>query len=248
MVINFGDIIFIILFWYGIIAGGDLIYYLISFLEGVITFVSPCLLPMLPVYISFFAGGRNDEEGNRSAIINALGFVLGFTAIFVLLGAFAGSIGRFLRKYDDIINIAAGIIIVLFGLNFTGLIRVPLINNTVQIKMKNRNTGFLSSLLFGIIFSIGWTPCAGAFLGSALMMAVTEGERLKGIIMLLCYSIGLGAPYIISALLIDRIKKTFEFIIRNYRIINLVSGGLLIIVGILIATGYMGYLLSLLTF
>ena len=221
--------------------------YLISFLEGIITFISPCLLPMLPVYISYFAG-QNNEGKRKSTVTNAIGFVLGFTLVFVMLGAFVGGVGSFLREYSTAVNIVSGIIVILFGLNFMEVIRIPFLNTNRQLKMKTMNAGFLSSVLFGVIFSIGWTPCVGAFLGSALMLAASGGESLKGIVMLFCFSLGLGIPFIACAVLIDRLKSTFDFIKRNYRIINLISGGLLVAVGLLMATGLMGYFLSLLTF
>lgn len=220
--------------------------YLISFLEGIITFISPCLLPMLPVYLFYFAG-QTGEGKKKAAFINAFGFVLGFTAVFVSLGAFAGALGGILRKYDTVINIVSGIIVILFGLSFLEIIKIPFLNGR-QIKINTGKTNFLSSVLFGIIFSIGWTPCVGAFLGSALMLAVTSGESLKGILMLLIYSIGLGIPFILSAILIDRLKSTFDFIKRNYRIINTISGGFLILIGLLMITGLMSYFISLLTF
>ncbi len=221
--------------------------YLISFLEGIITFISPCLLPMLPIYISYFAG-QGSEGKKKSAIINSLGFVLGFTLVFITLGAFAGTVGGFLKEYRTAVNIVSGIIVILFGLNFIELIRIPFLNMNRQLKIKTVNIGFGSSVLFGVVFSIGWTPCVGAFLGSALMLAASGGESLRGILMLLCFSLGLGIPFIASSILIDRLKSTFNFIKKNYRIFNLVSGGLLVIVGILMATGLMGYFLSLLTF
>ncbi len=221
--------------------------YLISFFEGIITFISPCLLPMLPIYISYFAG--QDSEGKKkTAVTNAIGFVVGFTTVFVILGAFAGVVGSFLREYRNVVNIVSGIIVILFGLNFMGIIRIPFINTNRQINMKTVKVGFLSSMLFGVIFSIGWTPCVGAFLGSALMLAASSGESARGILMLFSFSLGLGIPFIASAILIDRLKSTFDFIKKNYRVINLISGGLLVIVGILMATGFMGYFLSLLTF
>jgi cytochrome c-type biogenesis protein len=195
--------------------------YLISFLEGIITFISPCLLPMLPVYISYFAGQKTEAK-SKSTITNAFGFVLGFTIVFVSLGAFAGKVGFLLRDYKTSVNIVSGIIVVLFGLNFMEIIRIPLINTNRHFKTKNVDLGFLSSVLFGIIFSIGWTPCVGAFLGSALMLAASSGESLKGILMLLSFSLGLGVPFIVSAILIDRLKTTFDFIKKNYRIINLI--------------------------
>jgi cytochrome c-type biogenesis protein len=221
--------------------------YLISFLEGIITFISPCLLPMLPVYISYFAG-QNSTSNQKATVSNAIGFVLGFTIIFVLLGAFAGTLGSFLTEYSTAVNIVSGIIVILFGLNFMEVIRIPFINVNHQLNIKTANVGFLSSVLFGVIFSIGWTPCVGAFLGSALMLAASSGEGLKGILMLLSFSLGLGIPFIASAILIDQLKSTFAFIKKNYRVINLLSGGLLIIVGLLMTTGLMGYFLSLLTF
>lgn len=221
--------------------------YFIAFLEGIITFVSPCLLPMLPIYISYFAGQTHDEN-HHTALFNAFGFVLGFTLIFVLLGAFAGSIGSLLIKYNTIVNIVGGMIIILFGLNFMDVLHLPFLNVNRQISLNHSRVGFFSSLLFGIVFSIGWTPCVGAFLGSALMLAASTGKVAKGILMLFSFSIGLGIPFIISAVLIDHLKSTFNFIKQHFKMINRISGGFLILLGILMATGLMGYFLSLLTF
>lgn len=221
--------------------------YILSFLEGIITFISPCLLPMLPIYFSYFAG-QNNENKKQKTLINALGFVLGFTLVFVTLGAFAGTLGSFLKQYSEVVNIITGGIVVLFGLNFMGIIQLPFINTNRQMEVKTADMNFFSSMLFGIVFSIGWSPCVGAFLGSALMLAAQSGESLKGVIMLLSFSLGLGIPFVASAMLIDRLKGAFDFIKKNYRVINLLSGLLLVIVGILMATGYMSYFLSLLTF
>jgi len=220
--------------------------YLISFLEGIITFISPCLLPMLPVYVSYFAGQDGESKKHRS-LVNALGFVLGFTLVFVTLGAFAGTVGVYLKQHATAVNIVLGAIMILFGLNFMELIRLPFINRGRSITSNLRPVGFFSSALFGIVFSIGWTPCVGAFLGSALMLAASQGGSAKGILMLLCYSLGLGIPFVASAVLIDRLKSAFGFIKRHYRVINLVSGGFLVLIGILMATGLMGYFLDLLT-
>ncbi len=215
--------------------------------EGIITFISPCMLPMLPIYISYFTGQNNDGK-KATTIINAIGFVVGFTIVFITLGAFAGVVGGLLIEYKKVVNIISGIIVILFGLNFMGIIKIPFLNTNRQFEMKSGKVGFLTSLLFGIIFSVGWTPCVGAFLGSALMLAASSGESMKGILMLLSFSLGLGIPFIASAFLINQLKSTFDFIKKHYRVINLISGGLLVIVGILMATGLMGYFLSLLTF
>ncbi len=220
--------------------------YFITFLEGIITFVSPCLLPMLPIYISYFAGGT--EESNRMRTLkNTIGFIIGFTIVFVALGAFASTLGKYLVEYQTIINIVAGGIVVVFGLSYLGLIRLNLFKGISKTFDKNK-TSFFSAMLFGIVFSIGWTPCVGAYLGSALAMASIQGSIVSGMLMLLTYSLGLGIPFMASALLIDRLKGTFDFIKRHYGVINLVSGILLIVMGILIMTGTMGYLMNFLSF
>lgn len=217
--------------------------YFISFLEGIITFVSPCLLPMLPIYISYFAGGK--EKDTKRVIKNSIGFILGFTVVFVLLGALAGTLGSLLNEYKTVVNIVTGLIVIFFGLNFLGIFKLNIFKG---IKSANTNNlGFFSSFLFGVVFSIGWTPCVGAFLGSALMMATSQGSIAQGVFMLLLYSLGLGIPFFISAILIDKLKSTFNFIKKHYNIINTVSGILLVAVGVLMATGLLGKFLNLLS-
>ena len=218
--------------------------YVISFLEGIITFISPCLLPMLPIYISYFAGGG--ERTTRKTLIGASGFVLGFTVVFVALGALAGTLGGFLTRYQTAVNIVSGLVVVFFGLNFLGVFKLNLFRGSKR-SMDTKEMGFGSALLFGIIFSLGWTPCVGAFLGSALMMASQQGQVLAGMGMLLAYSLGLGVPFILSAVLIDKLKSAFDFIKRNYNVINTVSGILLILVGILMMPGMLGRLMGLLS-
>ena len=216
--------------------------YFISFLEGIITFISPCLLPMLPIYISYFAGGG--ERSTKKTVVNALGFVLGFTLVFTALGALAGTLGSILIKYQTIVNIVCGAVVIFFGLNFLGVLKLNLFRG-MSGEIETENMGFFSAMLFGMIFSVGWTPCVGAFLGSALMMASTQGQILKGVVMLLGYSLGLGFPFLISAVLIDKLKSAFLFIKKNYYIINVICGIFLIIVGIGMASGVLGRLLSM---
>ncbi|MEE1200455.1 MAG: cytochrome c biogenesis CcdA family protein [Christensenellales bacterium] len=218
--------------------------YLISFLEGIITFISPCLLPMLPVYVSYFAGGKQEDSGRTRT--NALGFVLGFTIVFVSMGALAGTLGGFLKSHQTAVNIVSGLIVILFGLSFLEIFQLPLFRG-VHLVLRRRITGFFSAVLFGLVFSIGWTPCVGTFLGSALILASQQGHTLTGTLMLLCYSLGLGLPFLASALLITRLKSTFDFLKRNYRVINIISGSLLIIVGLSMSTGLFGRLLTFLS-
>lgn len=214
---------------------------MLLFLEGIVTFVSPCLLPMLPIYLSYFAAG---ESNKKRALLNAIGFVLGFTIVFVTMGAFAGSAGMLLREYMPLLNVVTGLIVILFGLNYLGVLNIALLNRMSSREMAVKELGFFPSLLFGVIFSIGWTPCVGAFLGSALLIASLEGSLLKGVSLLLAFSLGLGLPFIASALLIDQLKGAFDLIKRNYRVVNLISGALLLVIGTLMATGYLGALLS----
>lgn len=224
--------------------------YLLSFIEGIITFVSPCLLPMLPIYISYFAGGEVPDQNKRKqrTLINAIGFVLGFTIVFLLLGAATGTFGKFVHQHEMIFNIVGGLILILFGLNFMSVIQIGFLNRTLRIHMKVKSFTFITSALLGIVFSIGWTPCVGAFLGFALMLAANSHEAFKGIVMLFLFSLGLGLPFVISAVLIDSLKQMFAAIERHYRIISIISGLLLILVGILMMIGQLNAFLSLLTF
>ncbi len=218
--------------------------YFISFLEGIITFISPCLLPMLPVYISYFAGGGT--RTGRKTITVALGFVLGFTLVFMAMGALAGSVGSFLSRYQTLVNLLCGGIVVLFGLSYLGVFRLKLFRGTGR-SMETSDLSFLSAVLFGTIFSLGWTPCVGAFLGSALMLASQQGHVLEGMGMLLAYSMGLGIPFLLSAVLIDRLKSTFDWIKGHYSVINALCGGFLIVIGLLMSSGLLGRFLALLS-
>ena len=218
--------------------------YIISFLEGIITFISPCLLPMLPIYISYFAGGG--ERSTRKTLAGATGFVLGFTLVFIAMGALAGTIGGFLTKYQTIVNLIMGFIIILFGLNYLGVFKWNLFNG-INKSVKTDNMSFSSAMLLGIVFSVGWTPCVGAFLGSALMLATQQGKVFIGMGMLLCYSLGLGVPFLISAVLIDRLKFAFDFIKQNYKVVNIVSGSILVLIGVLMASGMLGKWMALLS-
>lgn len=215
--------------------------YFIAFLEGIITFVSPCLLPMLPVYISYFAGGENNR---KRTLCNALAFIAGFTVVFLALGAFAGTVGAALQRYKTAVNLVTGGIVVIFGLNFSGILKIGFLNKTKKPDIQIKPESIVSTFLFGMIFSIGWTPCVGAFLGSALMLASDRGTMGEGLLMLLLYSMGLGIPFLASALLLDRLKETFRFIKKNYLWINRICGIFLIIVGISMMTGLLGRLLA----
>lgn len=216
--------------------------FFISFLEGIVTFLSPCLLPMIPIYLTYFAGGG--ERSAKKTLLGAAGFVSGFTIVFTAMGALAGTLGGLLVKYQIWVNLLCGGVVILLGLGYLGFFRWNLFRGHSGIQPENMN--FFSAAAFGMAFSLGWTPCVGTFLGSALMLASQRGHVLEGMGMLMCYSMGLGIPFLFSAMLIDRLKHAFGWIKSHYSVINAVCGWLLVAVGILMATGTMGRLLSLL--
>ena len=204
--------------------------YLFTFLEGIASFISPCLLPMIPIYISYFIG--EDEKSSNKKIINALGFVLGFTLVFLILSIFASTLGILISNSIKYIKIIFGIIIIFLGLNYMEIIKLKFLNKYKVFNADKKNLNFLKALIFGAVFSISWTPCIGTFLSSALLLVAKHQDMLKGILLMLVYSIGLGIPFIISVVLIEKLKQAFDIIKRNYNIIKKISGAILILIGI----------------
>lgn len=204
--------------------------YILTFLEGIASFISPCLLPMVPIYISYFIG--EDNNNNKKSIQNAIGFVLGFTIIFLILSIFASQLGAILSTNIRYIKILFGIVIILFGLNYMGVLNIKFLNKTKMKNLDTKNFNFFKAMLFGILFSISWTPCIGTFLSSALLLIAKEQNIIKGIILMLLYSIGLGIPFIISAILIEKLKNVFDFIKKHYDVIKRISSVILIGAGI----------------
>lgn len=203
--------------------------YIITFIEGIASFISPCILPIIPVYISYFA---TNNKSSKRQVINSLGFVSGFSIIFILLGIFAGTFGALVHKYSNYINIILGLFLIIIGLNYAGIIFLKMLNKTKEINQRENNLTFITSILFGVIFSLSWTPCVGAFLSSALILAGQAGSVIKGGLLLLLYSLGLAIPFIITTIFMERIKGTFNFIKRHYNIINKLAGSILILSGL----------------
>jgi len=204
----------------------------------------------MPVFVSYFAGTAIHDEEEQSGrrrvriLVSALAFMAGFTLVFVALGIFAGSLGSILTQNQRIVDLVAGSIVILFGLGYLGLFKLPTFNVSPQFEGKKDG---VRSFLFGIVFSIAWTPCVSAFLGSALMLAAVTGSWYQGALLLLFYSLGLGLPLVLSALLIDSLKGAFDFIKRHYKTITRISGILLILMGLLIMSGQAFILTSTLT-
>lgn len=229
------------------VSGLNAFSYILTFLEGILTFISPCILPMLPVYFLYLAGSAEGNAkigpGGRSRlVVNSIGFVIGFSLVFVLLGASVTVLGQFLSGHRDLLRKISGIVMVLFGLYFMGILKLGFLNMGKRFDLKLDKLQLPGSILFGMVFGFGWTPCLGAFLGSALMLASNSKSVIQGILLLIIYSAGLGIPFILSAILFERARNIFKRIQAHTGIINIISGILLIAAGILVFTDSIKYL------
>ncbi|MDX9857399.1 MAG: cytochrome c biogenesis protein CcdA [candidate division Zixibacteria bacterium] len=225
-----------------------------AILAGLLSFVSPCVLPLIPGYLSFISGvsveelmSRERSGGNyRKLLLNTLFFVIGFSLVFVVLGLGASGIGNFLQRHMGIFNKVAGVIVFLFGLHVTGLLRIKALNYEKRFNLagQKKKRGVFGSAIIGIAFGFGWTPCIGPILGSILIIAAQQGSLTEGAMLLVAYSAGLGVPFILTALLFNYLIGTFGFIKRHFHAVEIISGGLLMIVGILIFFDLLGRLAS----
>jgi len=205
-------------------------------LTGLVSFLSPCMLPILPAYVSYFSG---EGRGKMKTLLSAGSFVLGFTAVFCTLGFFAGSVGSLLHRFHTVIDVVSGIIVILLGLEFLGVIRLPFLSS---FHPSHEAHGSLSAVVFGVVFSISHAPCMSAFLGTALVTASTFASVWKGVLLLLCYSAGLAIPFLLSALIIDRLTSAFALIRNHQKGISRVCGSLLILFGVFMASGLLHHL------
>ena len=212
---------------------------LIAFSAGFISFLSPCVLPLIPGYISYISGQTLDEiiEDNKSVLLKTIFFSVGFSIVFISFGITASFIGRFLINYSNQLRIIAGLIIILFSLQLIGLINLKILNSEVRFFTKNYRNNLIFPVIVGMAFSFGWTPCIGPILGSILALAAIEESISKGILLLSFYSLGLAIPFIISGVLIDK----FLFFSKSFRkyisTITKVGGAILLLTGIAILTG-----------
>ena len=158
---------------------------LTTMLEGLITFISPCVLPMIPVYVLYFAGAAEGRQAKRT-LARALCFVFGFTALFVLLGVFAGTLGALLVRHQRAVNLVCGLVMIVFGLHYAGVLRIGLLDRTVKPDVQVQPKGYASCALLGAVFAVGWTPCTGPLLGSAMMLAAGKGSVPVGAVLLAC--------------------------------------------------------------
>lgn len=221
-----------------------------AFGAGLISFVSPCVLPLVPGYLSFLSGVSLDElrdseaqEGIRGRVIaNSLAFVAGFSLIFVLLGASASFVGQFLLAQLPLLSKLAGALIVVFGLHTMGVLRFKWLYQEKRVQLQRKPVGLLGSVLFGMAFAFGWTPCIGPILAGILTFASTQETMAQGIGLLALYSLGLGVPFVLAGLGFERFLKVADRFKRHMRAIELTSGLLLVVIGLMIATNSLTWL------
>lgn len=220
-----------------------------AFLAGLLSFLSPCILPLLPAYFSFITGmSLNDltdakqSRMNRRVILAAFVYILGFTLVFVLMGAAASFLGGFVAQHKNVLRIGGGIVVIILGLHFINIINVPFLNREkhVQIKntqLKSAHTRLIMIFVVGMAFAAGWSPCIGPILGSILILASGEQSELQGALLLLIYSIGLGLPLLLMAVFVSSILPILSKIKKLIRYTNVITGIILILTGILLIAG-----------
>jgi len=218
---------------------------LVAFSAGLFSFLSPCVLPLFPSYVSFITGMSvsdltTDLSGaaRRRVMLHALAFVLGFSLVFVALGASFSAAGQFLLDYRNLIRQIGGALIVLFGLYIAGVFKLAAMGRTMQFQIREKPAGYLGSLLVGITFAIGWTPCVGPILGAILSLAGTAETVQRGIGLLIAYSAGLGVPFLISAVALGAFLKFFKRYRPFIPVMERAAGVILIVVGVLVFTNY----------
>ena len=214
-----------------------MIEFLIAFGAGLISFLSPCVLPLIPGYISYISGSSLNEliEKQKVNLLPIIFFTLGFSLVFIIFGAAATFIGQFLLKNSNVLRILAGSVIILFSLHIIGIINLKFLNYEKRI-YTNTNKNLFSSIIIGMAFGFGWTPCIGPILGSILALASTEQTILKGMLLLSFYSLGLAIPFILSGYLIQKFIAVSKNIKNKMSLISKIGGTLLLITGILIIT------------
>jgi cytochrome c-type biogenesis protein len=218
---------------------------LVAFSAGLFSFLSPCVLPLFPSYVSFITGMSVSDltadltgAARRRVMLHALAFVLGFSLVFVGLGASFSAAGQFLLDYRDLIRRVGGVLIVVFGLYIAGVLRIGVLGRTAQLQVREKPAGYLGSLAVGITFAIGWTPCVGPILGAILSLAGTAETVQRGIGLLIAYSAGLGLPFLLSALALGSFLRFFKRYRPFIPVMERAAGVLLVVVGVLVFTNY----------
>ena len=222
--------------------------YLVVFLEGIASFISPCVLALIPTYISYLAGTTIDEietsqHNKRTLMMNAFGFVFGIFVVFGLLGATATTLGRVLNMNSALLQKISGIIIIIFGIFYMGIINFDFMNREKRIHVKKVVPTVGGAIIFGMSFAFGWTPCIGPALGSVLMMAANSATLWNGVLLLGVYTVGLGLPLLLIAFFVDKVIFSIQKVYKHFGLIKIISGALLIIIGLLIFFNKLNFLI-----
>ncbi len=215
---------------------------LYSLAMGLVSFASPCILPLIPSYVSYITGISYDELVSRESrrknmnitLLHSLAFVAGFSVIFVLLGATASMAGSVLSQHLDAIRVVGGVLIIIMGVFVMDVVNIPFLQREAKLHLKTRPAGYIGTVVVGMIFGAGWTPCTGPFLGSVLTLAMTSDTLGSGMALLLLYSLGLGIPFILSAVAISAFLSSFARLKRHFKAIKITSGVILVIMGVLL--------------
>lgn len=223
-----------------------------SLLMGLVSFASPCILPLIPSYVSYITGISYEElvspgaqkKNVRTTLQHSLAFVAGFSIIFVLLGATASLMGQVLTQYLDVIRIVGGVLIIIMGVFVMDVVNIPFLQREAKLRLKTRPAGYIGTIVVGMIFGAGWTPCTGPFLGSVLALAMEADTLGRGMVLLVFYSLGLGIPFILSALAIGAFLTYSGRLKAHFKAIKIASGVVLIIMGLLLITNSMTLLTS----
>lgn len=218
-----------------------------ALVAGILSFLSPCVLPIVPPYFAWIAGLSFEELRDENAlsarkyrlVAVAVAFVLGFTTVFVALGATVSVIGKTIAQYFDVLSMAAGLLILVMGLHFTGLIRIGFLHRQFRLNVERKPAGLLGAYIMGLAFAFGWTPCVGPILAAILLIAGSEGSAARGAILLSIYSLGIGIPFVLAAVFLSRFMHLLTHFKRHLPKIEKVSGVLLIVTGLLFMTGKM---------
>ncbi len=223
--------------------GAQKVSLFLAFSAGLLSFASPCVLPLIPSYVTYITGLslerlRNEgEKGHRlEAFFHSVAFVIGFSIVFVSLGASATMLGQLMARHQVLLRKIGGILVIIFGLHFTGLINIRFLQVYKKAELKEKPMGYFGSVLIGLVFGAGWTPCIGPILSSILLYASTAETMSTGIMLLSAYSLGLGIPFIISAVAINKFLSFFQGMIKHMKALTIASGILLVLIGILIFT------------
>ncbi len=230
------------------------ISFIIAFAAGFLSFVSPCVLPLIPSYVSYITGisfedlieGGDKKNVLKITVLNSIAFIIGFTFVFMALGASSSFFGSLLRDYKDLIRQAGGILIILFGLFILRIIKLDFINREKKFHLQEKPAGYIGSVFVGIVFAAGWTPCIGPILGSILSLAATEGSVSYGMQLLFVYSIGLALPFFITSVALNSFLQHLPKVTRHMRVVTTISGLIMIALGVLLLTDNLDYITNLL--